>query len=51
MTDADIVRAFLEALQDGDLDAAMALLTEDAVWINVSLPAVRGKRAIERICR
>lgn len=51
MTDADIVRAFLEALQDGDLDAAMAHLTEDAVWINVSLPAVRGKRAIESICR
>jgi limonene-1,2-epoxide hydrolase len=51
MTDADIVRAFLEALQDNDLDAAMALLAEDAVWINVSLPAVRGRRAIERICR
>jgi limonene-1,2-epoxide hydrolase len=51
MTDADIVRTFLEALQDGDIDAAMALLTEDAVWINVSLPAVRGKRAIEKICR
>lgn len=51
MTDADIVRSFLLALQDRDLDAAMALLTEDAVWINVSLPAVRGRRAIERICR
>lgn len=51
MTDADTVRAFLGALQDDDLDAAMALLTEDAVWINVSLPAVRGKKAIERICR
>ena len=51
MTDAETVRAFLEALQADDLDAAMALLTEDAVWINVSLPAVRGKKAIERICR
>jgi limonene-1,2-epoxide hydrolase len=49
--DADVVKRFLTALQDGDLDAAMALLTEDAVWINVSLPAVRGKKAIERICR
>ena len=29
----------------------MALLTEDAVWINVSLPAVRGRARIERICR
>lgn len=51
MTDADIVRSFLLALQDRDLDAAMALLTEDAVWINVSLPAVRGRRAIDRVCR
>lgn len=51
MTDAETVRTFLLALQDRDLDAAMALLTEDAVWINVSLPAVRGRRAIERICR
>jgi limonene-1,2-epoxide hydrolase len=51
MTDADIVRTFLLALRDRDLDAAMALLTEDAVWINVSLPAVRGRRAIDRICR
>jgi limonene-1,2-epoxide hydrolase len=51
MSDAATVRAFLEALERRDLDAAMALLTEDAVWINVSLPAVRGKRAIERICR
>jgi limonene-1,2-epoxide hydrolase len=51
MTDADIVRTFLLALQDRDLDAAMALLAEDAVWINVSLPAVRGRRAIDRICR
>lgn len=49
--DTDVVERFLRALQDGDLDGAMALLTDDAVWINVSLPAVRGKRAIERICR
>lgn len=51
MTDADIVQRFLLALQDRDLDGAMALLHEDAVWINVSLPAVRGRRAIDRLCR
>jgi limonene-1,2-epoxide hydrolase len=48
---AQTVRTFLEALQAGDLDAALPLLTEDAVWINVSLPAVRGRNKIERINR
>ncbi len=50
-TNAEIVERFLTALQDADLDGAMALLADDVVWINVSLPAVRGKRAVERICR
>ena len=40
---------FLEALAAGDVDRAMELLTEDAVWINVSLPAVRGRRRIRRL--
>jgi limonene-1,2-epoxide hydrolase len=48
---AAVVRAFLEALAADDLDGALALLAEDVVWINVSLPAVRGRRAVERICR
>jgi limonene-1,2-epoxide hydrolase len=48
---AEVVRSFLLALQDDDLERALALLHEDAAWINVSLPAVRGRRAIERICR
>jgi limonene-1,2-epoxide hydrolase len=51
MTNADTVRSFLEALQAGDLDAALSLLTEDAQWINVSLPAVRGRDKIERLNR
>jgi limonene-1,2-epoxide hydrolase len=48
---ADVVRGFLEALAADDLDGALALLAQDVVWINVSLPAVRGRRAVERICR
>lgn len=48
---ATVVREFLEALEREDVDAAMALLTEDAVWINVSLPAVRGRARIEKLCR
>ena len=48
---AEVVRSFLAALEANDLDTAMSLLTEDAVWINVSLPAVRGRRAIDRTLR
>lgn len=47
----ETVREFLKALERHDLDAAMALLTDDAVWINVSLPTVRGKKRIEGLCR
>jgi limonene-1,2-epoxide hydrolase len=48
---AQVVVDFLEALADDDTERAMELLTEDAVWINVSLPAVRGRRRIERLVR
>ena len=48
---ARVVRDFLEALADDDTERALELLTEDAVWINVSLPAVRGRRRIERLLR
>ena len=34
-----------------DVGGAMALMTEDAVWINVSLPTVRGRDRIERAVR
>jgi limonene-1,2-epoxide hydrolase len=42
---------FLEALAASDVRTAMDLLTEDAVWINVSLPAVRGRQRIERLMK
>lgn len=48
---AQVVTRFLEALEDSDVDTAVSLLNEDAVWINVSLPTIRGRRAIERACR
>ena len=47
----DVAVEMLEALQSKDLDRADALLAKDAVWINVSLPAVRGKGRIMRILR
>ena len=46
---ARVVVDFLEALAVPDVDRAMELLAEDAVWINVSLPAVRGRRRIRRL--
>ncbi|HYF27537.1 MAG TPA: limonene-1,2-epoxide hydrolase family protein [Baekduia sp.] len=48
---AAVVQTFLGALADDDVDRAAALLADDAVWINVSLPAVRGRARIERLCR
>ena len=49
--DAQTVRTFLEALHAGDFDAATAMLTDDAEWINVSLPTIRGRVATERVLR
>ncbi|WP_207222902.1 limonene-1,2-epoxide hydrolase family protein [Herbihabitans rhizosphaerae] len=46
-----IVASFLSALEDNDLAAALDLLAEDAQWINVSLPAVRGRDRIARLLR
>jgi limonene-1,2-epoxide hydrolase len=48
---AEVVRSFLLALQAGELDQALALLADDVVYINVSLPTVRGRRRIDRLFR
>jgi limonene-1,2-epoxide hydrolase len=48
---AEVVTGFLRRLERGDVDGAMGLMTDDAVWINVSLPTVRGKRRIDRLLR
>ena len=50
-TDAEVVTSFLRAIEADDVDGALALLTEDAAWINVTLPTVRGRDRIERILR
>lgn len=46
-----VARAFLESLQDANLDQALSYLDEDVTYINVSLPAVRGRDAVERAFR
>jgi limonene-1,2-epoxide hydrolase len=48
---AEVVRSFLLALQDGDLDRALPLLDENITWINVTLPTIRGRRGVERLFR
>lgn len=40
------VRAFLEALEDLDIDRAASLLDPEIVYHNVSLPQARGIRAV-----
>lgn len=43
-----IVRAFLEALEHLDVDAACAMVADDIVYVNKGLPAVRGRAQFER---
>ena len=50
-TAADIVTGFLRALERCDIDDALAMVTEDLVYQNVSLPTVRGRRGLDRAFR
>lgn len=45
-TDIEVVEAFLHALEELDVDAAMALATDDVEYQNVPLPPARGKRQV-----
>lgn len=46
-----VVRAFLGALERKDLDAALALVTDDLVYTNVSLPTIHGRARLDRLAR
>ena len=46
MTPAELVHEFLVALEAGELDEALALLSDDVVYANVSLPTIRGRARI-----
>ncbi|KRA39360.1 limonene-1,2-epoxide hydrolase [Nocardioides sp. Root614] len=43
-----VVEAFLAALGELDVEAALALCAEEIVYQNVPLPAARGRRAVEK---
>jgi limonene-1,2-epoxide hydrolase len=47
----EIVIDFLLALAHHDLDAALDLVSEDLEYINVSLPTIHGRAALERLAR
>jgi len=43
-----LVEAFLAALVDQDLDAAMAMLADDVIYTNVGLPTIRGRAKVAK---
>jgi limonene-1,2-epoxide hydrolase len=45
----DVVAAFIAAIEQRDLDAAMALLADDCEYDNVPIGPVRGHAAIRNI--
>jgi len=46
-----VVQDFLAALEALDLDAALAMMTDDVSYQNVPLPPDRGKKAVARTLR
>lgn len=46
-----VVVGFLRALERGDLDAALGMVTEDLIYENVSLPTIRGRRGLDKAFR
>ena len=51
VTEVQVVRDFLRALERLDVDAAVALLDDEILYQNVPLPPARGRRAVERQLR
>ncbi len=46
-----VVRDFLEALADEDLDGALDLVADDIAYTNVPFPALRGRERLEQAFR
>jgi limonene-1,2-epoxide hydrolase len=47
----EIVTDFLNAMEEGDVEAAIALVADEIVYTNVSLPTIRGKDRFGRAAR
>lgn len=44
-----IVERYLDALRENRLADAMALVSEDIVYTNVSMPTIHGRRRVEKV--
>ncbi|WP_024793199.1 limonene-1,2-epoxide hydrolase family protein [Tomitella biformata] len=44
-----VVARYLDALNDGRLEEAMALVAKDIVYTNVSLPTIHGRRRVAKL--
>jgi limonene-1,2-epoxide hydrolase len=44
-----VVEGFLAAMAAGDSAAAAALIDDDILYVNVGLPAIRGRRDVEKV--
>jgi limonene-1,2-epoxide hydrolase len=51
MAPAAVVVAFLHALAEFDVDTAAALVTDDLVYMNVTLPTIHGRERFEQLAR
>jgi limonene-1,2-epoxide hydrolase len=47
----ETVTKFLNAMQEGDVEAAISFVSDDIVYTNVSLPTIRGKERFSRGAR
>jgi limonene-1,2-epoxide hydrolase len=47
----ETVTRFLNAMQEGDVEAVIALAADEIVYTNVSLPTIRGKARFGRAAR
>ncbi len=45
----EVVETFLARMADADITGARALLDEQVVYVNVGLPAIRGRRRVGQI--
>lgn len=44
--ESTVVQTFLNHLENGEADAAVALLSPDVVWRNTGLPTFRGRKVV-----
>lgn len=51
MGEIEVVEAFLAALEEMDVEGALAWCADDVVYQNVPLPPARGRRAVEKQLR